>query len=350
MEDKKALVAVSQNRIIYLDVLRILATFAVISIHVCSQNWNKVSLDSYEWNVFNVYNSFSRWAVPIFVMISGTLFLDNKRKIDIKKLYTKNILRIITAFIFWSMFYAIIENDVFGKYRVNMRLFMRSFIVGHYHLWFLHMIIGLYILTPILRKITSDPKTTEYFLIISIFFTFIVPIFFRMPRLESSAKVLEYLNLDFKYITYFVLGYYLSVKELSRKKRNIIYFFSFLGFFATIFGSVVISNNRGAQYGLYSNLYINVLLEAVGLFIFVKNLKLNIDLEKSKMFKNLVQYSFGIYVLHVLIMDALQEFGLTTLTFNPIISIPIIIILIFSTSAIISAILNHIPIVKKYIV
>ena len=163
METKGGLIKISQNRVVYLDVLRILATFAVITIHVCTQNWNRVPLNSYEWNVFNIYSSFSRWAVPIFVMISGALFLDNRRTINIKKLYTKNILRIITAFIFWSMLYAIIENVVFGKNRVNIKLFIRSFIVGHYHLWFLPMILGLYILTPILRKITSDKKTTEYF-------------------------------------------------------------------------------------------------------------------------------------------------------------------------------------------
>ena len=46
MEEQKSLVTVSKNRIIYLDVLRILATIAVISIHVCSQNWNKVNPSS----------------------------------------------------------------------------------------------------------------------------------------------------------------------------------------------------------------------------------------------------------------------------------------------------------------
>ena len=123
MENRKALVTVSKNRIIYLDILRILATFAVIIIHVCSQNWNKVAPSSYEWNVFNFFSGISRWAVPIFVMISGTLFLDNRRNINIKKLYTKNILRIITAFIFWSLFYTIITNDFFEKDRGNIKLF-----------------------------------------------------------------------------------------------------------------------------------------------------------------------------------------------------------------------------------
>ena len=152
MGNRKALVTVSQNRIIYLDVLRILATFAVITIHVCSQNWNKVAPSSYEWNVFNFFSGISRWAVPIFVMISGTLFLDNRRNINIKKLYTKNILRIITAFIFWSLFYTIITNDFFEKDRGNIKLFTTSFIEGHYHFFSIPVIV---ILTFIISAIIS---------------------------------------------------------------------------------------------------------------------------------------------------------------------------------------------------
>lgn len=112
----------------------------------------------------------------------------------------------------------------------------------------------------------------------------------------------------------------------------------------------MISNYKGIPYGLYNNLYINVFLEAIGIFVFVKNLKFNIKLEESKIFTRLVKCSFGIYVLHVFSMELLKSIGLTTLIFNPIFSVPIIVILIFGISSIISGILNHIPILKKYIV
>ena len=63
-----------EKRCIYFDILRIVACFAVIIIHVCS--WYLYSdINSPNWQVFNFYNSIVKWSVPIFVMISGALFL-----------------------------------------------------------------------------------------------------------------------------------------------------------------------------------------------------------------------------------------------------------------------------------
>ena len=87
------------KRNLYLDYLRIMATVAVITLHVAAQNWSNVNITSYEWKVFNIVDSAVRWGVPIFVMISGALMLDNDRVLSVKKLYGQKILRIIIAFV-----------------------------------------------------------------------------------------------------------------------------------------------------------------------------------------------------------------------------------------------------------
>ena len=345
MEKKKELIKTTPKRIVYLDILKILATFGVITMHVAAIHWYTESPSSFNWKVFNFYDSIVRWVVPIFVMISGALFLDNSKELNIKKLYKKNILRIITAFIFWSLIYAIKTNNFFVKGKESIVPFLRSFFEGHYHLWFLYMIVGLYMMVPILRKVTADKKVTEYFFIISIIFSFIIPTICKMPTI---SKVLGYVN--FKYITYFVLGYYLSKNEISVKTRKIIYVFSLMGFLVTIFGSSIIANYKKIPFGLYNEFYLNVFLETIGLFVFVKNIKFNINNKQSNILNKLVKYSFGIYLIHVLVIDDIKKIGITPLTFNPIISIPIISILTFIISLIISAIINHIPILKKYIV
>ncbi|MBR4445084.1 MAG: acyltransferase family protein [Solobacterium sp.] len=89
------------------DVLRVAATIAVILLHVSAQNWHSTDIHSFEWCVFTIYDGLVRWGVPIFTMISGAIFLN--RDIPIKKIYTKHILRIITAFIFWSAIYALVN-------------------------------------------------------------------------------------------------------------------------------------------------------------------------------------------------------------------------------------------------
>ncbi len=67
-------------------------------LHISAQNWCEIDIASFKWQVFNFFDSIVRWAVPIFVMISGALFLG--RNSNIEKLYKKNILRIITFFLF----------------------------------------------------------------------------------------------------------------------------------------------------------------------------------------------------------------------------------------------------------
>ena len=79
-----------QPRILYFDYLRILAMFAVMLLHVASQFWYTTPTNTTEWQVCNIYDSLARFGVPIFVMISGALFLGKKR--PIKRIYQKNIL------------------------------------------------------------------------------------------------------------------------------------------------------------------------------------------------------------------------------------------------------------------
>ena len=65
-----------KERIIYFDYLRVLATMAVIFLHVAAQNWYNTDINTLNWHVFNIYDSIVRWGVPIFIMISGALFLE----------------------------------------------------------------------------------------------------------------------------------------------------------------------------------------------------------------------------------------------------------------------------------
>lgn len=76
------------NRIAYIDWLRSIACFAVVVLHVSGgQEWFSAKEVSFEWTIFNLYDSLVRWCVPIFIMISGALFLNPEKEIGIHKLY-----------------------------------------------------------------------------------------------------------------------------------------------------------------------------------------------------------------------------------------------------------------------
>lgn len=113
------------DRKIYIDIIRVIATFAVIITHVCSFKWYGTDVNSFHWQCLNFFSSITRWCVPIFVMISGVFFLEPTKEIIIKKIYSKYILRIVIALLFWSVFYAFYNTL---DYQIKFSSFIHSFI------------------------------------------------------------------------------------------------------------------------------------------------------------------------------------------------------------------------------
>lgn len=88
------------KRVIYFDILRVVAIFAVVAVHLSAQHWLDVDVSSRAWFAFNLYCTTGKWSVPIFVMISGALFLG--RDTTIRTILKKNVLRMAGVFVFWS--------------------------------------------------------------------------------------------------------------------------------------------------------------------------------------------------------------------------------------------------------
>ena len=96
----------------------------------------------------------------------------------------------------------------------------------------------------------------------------------------------------------------------------------------------------------YGNFAVNTLLESVAVFVFFKA----IFNRPSKIIRTLSQYSFGMYLVHDAVISSLGKLGLNSLTFSPIVSIPVISVIVFVISFAISAVLNRVPVLRKYIV
>ena len=123
------------QRIEYLDYLRVIATAAVVLLHISIQGWGDVDVQSGQWMVYNVWNGLVRWCVPVFVMISGALFLNPKKKVSVYRLWTRNIPRILTAFLFWSVIYALYHLATRSGWTGHT--FAMAVLTGNYHMWFL---------------------------------------------------------------------------------------------------------------------------------------------------------------------------------------------------------------------
>ena len=109
------------NRILYPDILRILAVFAVMMIHVSASGFYTNPVQSFTWQVVNFYECMVRWAVPVFVMVSGIFLLNPQKEITLSKLYRKNIFRIVMALITWGLFYRSLSISKMIFFRQSLR-------------------------------------------------------------------------------------------------------------------------------------------------------------------------------------------------------------------------------------
>ena len=67
----------NKRRIIWIELLRIFACIGVIGIHVASQHFHDMPVNTSVWAVSNFYHGINRYAVACFVMINGHGILRN---------------------------------------------------------------------------------------------------------------------------------------------------------------------------------------------------------------------------------------------------------------------------------
>lgn len=353
------------KRKVYCDYLRLVATFAVVFIHVAASNWSNVDVNEIQWQVFNIYDSLVRWGVPIFVMISGALFLN--RDVPIKNIYSKYVRRMVIAFVSWSLFYAILTTDTFQHGLIySLKSHIGTLVTGHYHMWFVLMIIGLYMCIPFMKKIVSDETVMKYFLKLSFIFAFLIPWVLKIVNdfVGSNNSMIQKMvttidsnlmnmgmSMVLGYTFYFILGYYLDRIEIKKDVRVMIYVAGILGFIFTVVADAGLSiKTQVANSNYYGNFEVNVLLEVIAVHTFFKyhtfqNEKVN------QLVVVLSKFGFGAYLIHTFIIESMAAIlHFDTLSMNAWISVPLISIIVFGVSMGVSAVLNHIPVIKKYCV
>ena len=158
------------------------------------------------------------------------------------------------------------------------------------------------------------------------------------------------LHLVLGYTGYFILGFCLSKTDFSRKQRRLLYLAGAAGFVFTAGISACVSLKTQVSRGTYyDDFTVNVLLESVAVFLLLKY-----HCPQWEIFKKIIlilsKYSFGAYLAHVLILEQLKRMGLTTLTFTPLLSVPLIFFITAVFSFGISAVIHQVPVLKKYVV
>jgi len=341
-----------ENKTLWFDNLRVVATIGVIFIHVSSDYAPSTgSISVYNFWIGNIFDSASRFSVPIFVMLSGALLLPKDYGIGV--FLKKRLLRLLLPFIFWSVIY--ILNSFYWRVQDGEKLQFietaKSVLLqlrdgSSLHFWYIYMIIGLYLFIPIIGKWVRNATEKEILYFLGIWlFTLIL----NQPIIENFKP-----NIDLSYFTgflgYLILGYYLTVKSFTNQKRlNIISTTLLLvGLLSTILGTYLVLHFKNEYVStFYECLSPNIFLFSMGIFLLLKNKDIsNGVLVKIRNF--ICKYSYGIFLVHVIVLSYIGDYGIHWNFINPIFGIPITVLVCLVISSCIIYVVNKLPF-GKYI-
>lgn len=328
-----------KQRIWYADVLRIMAIVMVVLIHIVSKDAHRYEIDTMGWQWMTIINGISRICVPLLFMVSGMFFLNPEKKLEPKTMYTKYIWRLVRAFIVWSVIYVLFDRfkqpDVTIVEDVDRTIL--EIIQGYFHLWFLYRLTEIYVMVPLLRPLTKEKRLAIYFVLVSFVVGILIPTTNQFPVRSTDTVADNGLNVDITlgYAGYFMAGYLLSRYTLPKNWRRILYVLGILGFSVTVIGTMVKSIQEGAPYALfYEYLTPNVFFASLATFVFMKQIMQGIELPEKveKAILHISKYSFGIYLVHVLVRNFIWELGINTTLFTPILSVPLLALLVGGVS------------------
>lgn len=299
-----------ETRVIYLEYLRVIAMLSVVLLHVTSKAISLVEVHTTAWHIYNFCRCFCKWGVDIFIMISGALFLNPKRNITIKKIYKKYVSRVVLILVIWSLAYAVypvIRDLLFGieiSWDERFPNVVRNFVLGNYHLWYLYMLIGLYMLTPFLKEIVKKRENMIYYLVLSAIFTVLLPLFSNIEKMELLVSFLNqiHLNMVTGYTFIYVLGYYLSIHDFSPKQVLGFKILCVLELLLTIFLTETSDKGLFLIDGVFS---VGIIVISICLFVICKYSKWISKGVLSTIIMVLSEYSLGIYLIHAFFVHAI---------------------------------------------
>ena len=354
-----------RERIIWIELLRVFACIGVIALHAGSHHFRDIPIDTSVWKISNFFHGITRFAVACFVMISGSLYLSGERHWSLKKLWKNNILHIAIAYVFWTAFYSVYKILTQEAMTRSIGYYVKKFLVNfsksYYHLWYLPMLLGLLIVTPLLWEIVNSKngKQWEEYIIIMYMIFHIFPYtlnYFALPYKEHIMKLVNTVSPDVVtgYIGYFVVGHYLTNYVIPRSIEYLIYVLGVISITAGIILCQIASLRTGnAVQSYYENYTFAAFFWSIAIFLFFKNYISRIKWSESA--KDKICYlgncTFGIYLIHAFMRDCLERIGIESMMIsNTFIAILIVIALIFTLSFGAVVIIKKIPVLKKWIV
>lgn len=385
-----------KRREVWVDWLRVIACFMVFVVHSTEPFYlgGEGSLILTEADAFwsSFFDSLVRSCVPLFIIASSYLLFPLRYSTD--EFFRRRVLRILIPFAIWTLVYAF----AWGEPAENFRNLLLNFNYSAGHLWFIYMLIGVYLIMPLLSPWAEKVEKRELQIYLAICLaTTLIPIIRDWASGHSTAVIYGPSGLPRQalfplwgeaswntygvfyymcgFIGYLFLGLYFRrfVGDLSWKKTLSIALPCYIAGFAITFGGFLyrVYESAGGSFPVGGPVdvavwwettwgydTIGVALMAVAWILVIRKIKADGKFYQ-KVLLPVSEASYGMYLMHLLILVPLCSMfrnmlgsaadGILGFWTTPV-EILASAITSFICTAIISVIIRRIPKVGRYIV
>ncbi len=268
----------SGRRDLSVDVLRCLSCFIVCGIHASNMTYtyNVGGTGQDEWMHHEFYRMLFASPTVLFIMVSGIFFLSPERDVTAPSVWKKNILKMACAYAFWSLMYALFRiHNMVSRPEITMEFFLNQWLYQQNHLRYIPMIIGLYMICPILRPITAtyDRRLFRYIVLLFIFGMCLWTLYYFPPFTGEESLMRMFLDktpmlLLCQYPMWMLIGWIAYTYRPGKRFRIALYI---LGAVVIVIGFLV-----NVRFGLDPENYDGFAstTQKFSIFTFVKNMAL----------------------------------------------------------------------------
>lgn len=350
------------NRFIYVDMLRVIASVMVVAVHVGMHYIGIFKVGSIPWTTLNFVIASTKFAVPVFFMLSGAVILSSQKEETYGQFIKRRLLKVAVPFVSYSVIAYLFFAFVKGTYDFGLWDFLRRFIEGDIigHLWYLYALIPFYFLLPIIRKFLRAVNQKELLIFIFIMFCLNsgLPFLNNLLGVFSDIKITYYsFGYTGAYLTYVLIGYYIHVYVDFKEKINLKAMGWLLAYlcciiFVTMMTNIVSEGKLNTSWYNISQLPVGV--SAIALTLAAKAWFTNHSVGERFAFtvSKLGMLSFSAYLIHMLVLRVIQIY--LPASYVDTFSTPKAAILIFAefiialfVSYLWSFVVSKIPVIKK---
>ncbi|MBF0285692.1 MAG: acyltransferase family protein [Magnetococcales bacterium] len=345
-------------RLVYADVIRAWAIVGVVVLHTVAPLASRLGeIPASHWWAANLIDSLTRTSVPLFVMISGLLLLDPARQESPLTFMRRRVVKVIWPLIVWSLIYLAWKLARGGEISLPNALVKALTQPAHFHLWFLYMLVGLYLITPALRLFTRHANRAEWIWILSLWFVLVglLKVVLWLFNLKGLGSTKFTFDLVTQFVGYFLLGRFLAATVLDAAGKRLAWAGLGLawGFTAgATYVTLSINKEWAKLFHTYTPVFYVILL-SVCAFLLLKSAHEPTDACRAPSLgtRLLSRHAFAIYLIHAMVLESLdQDWGLAAGRWiHPWIDIPLVAGLALAVSLLASAVLQRIPGVRTIV-